>query len=168
MGQLLFKGDKIAMNVRIAMIDLFEPWDHLFQGNIIVDFNNAMRTTAGTANITYQTIKLNADLFKRNPDAIMQTFAHELAHLLTYKKHKRPGIKPHGPEWIQIMRDLGYKPTRTHSLDVTHIKRRWPRVEANCACKTHMITMHQVKKMQRGSNYICTGCKQYLKINIKV
>lgn len=49
-----------------------------------------------------QTISVNNDL---NPYAFLITYLHEVAHLLTYKKHGFK-VKPHGEEWKQQFRDL--------------------------------------------------------------
>lgn len=39
-----------------------------------------------------------------NPYQFLLTFIHEMAHWLTYKKHKR--VKPHGKEWKQTFKYL--------------------------------------------------------------
>lgn len=63
------------------------------------------------------------------------TVAHEVAHLIVFHRHHQaiaawgPDVasKPaqHGHEWRGVMRELGYKPERTHSVDRTGIARRY-------------------------------------------
>jgi len=55
--------------------------------------------------------------------------AHELAHLIVYWRkvrgdYGRRRIMPHGPEWQDVMRAMGYVPRTTHSVDTTGLTRR--------------------------------------------
>ncbi len=47
-------------------------------------------------------ISVNSDL---NPYSFLITFVHEMAHLLTWERHRRKA-SPHGSEWKQAYREL--------------------------------------------------------------
>jgi predicted SprT family Zn-dependent metalloprotease len=56
-------------------------------------------------------ISVNKDL---NPYAFLITYLHEVAHLLTFRKHGRRA-KPHGIQWKRNFRDITY-PVMTPSV----------------------------------------------------
>lgn len=124
-----------------------------------VKFNARMRTTAGRAWLRRFSIDLNPHLLKRSPESLMNTLAHELAHLVDVEINGR--CHNHGPVWAEIMRKLGETPTRTHDMDTSGLKRRHTRTLAQCACRTHKLTPYKLNRIHR---YKCKGCGQGLKV----
>lgn len=90
--------------------------------SISVSWNKRMRTAAGRA--FYQTgrIELNPKL-QTLPEEIRDaeiraTFLHELAHLVSFARHRGKRIQPHGDEWKQACVDLGIAgENRCHDLN---------------------------------------------------
>ena len=67
-------------------------------------------------------IGINMILFEDNVSEMLNnTMPHEIGHLVVYDKfnHKGADTQGHGAEWQEVMRRLGRKPTKTHTLDVT-------------------------------------------------
>ncbi len=67
-------------------------------------------------------VNLNMILLEDNvTEMLNETIPHEIAHLVQYNKfdHKGGNTQCHGAEWQEIMRKLGKKPTKTHTMDVS-------------------------------------------------
>ncbi len=129
-----------------------------------IDVCHAMRTTAGLANYSRNLIKLNYRLLQANPHHIVQTFTHELAHLVAVELH---GLKAkgHGHYWQQVMLAFGAEPRRCHKLDVSGLRRKHKTHQLYCKCKIHTVKSGRYNKLVRGVNYRCVLCKTLLKLN---
>lgn len=107
-------------------------------------------------------IRYNLAMAARQPTAfIAETVPHEVAHLVTAVCHGR--VRPHGPEWQQVMRWLGVdRPRRCHDFhapDGRRAQRRWP---YRCRCREHHLSTTRHNRAQRGLAYICRACGQAL------
>lgn len=123
--------------------------------------DTAMRTTAGLALYSLNTIKLNVRLLTANPHHIHQTFIHELAHLVAVELYG-PKAKGHGSHWRSIMHQFGVEAKRTHRLDVSGLKRPHKTFNAYCTCRTHSLKTGRYNKLRRGINFRCRICKNNL------
>lgn len=81
----------------------------------------------GQADYRGWVIRVNAVLLNENVEEyIKQVIGHEAAHLITHQvypeAHQRINGKrsPHGSEWQSVMRALGLKPDRCHTMDTTN------------------------------------------------
>lgn len=130
-------------------------------------FNPRMRTTAGRAKYLANEIELNATLLTKHPEEFDDTFVHELAHLIAVKHYGIKG-KGHNRYWQHVMRSLGYKPTRTHNLDVSDVKRRHAVIcLAKCNRRTDIkIKPVRYKRILNGTKYRCRACSSYLSIDL--
>lgn len=134
----------------------------LLDSTIIID--PRMRTRAGTANFSRNTIKLNQALLTRHPEHIEQTFAHELAHLIAYALYGHLG-RGHGRFWQSVMRQLGFTPDRTHDMDCSGLERKHkPVAVAKCGCQLHQLKRRKFNKIMRGARYRCLSCRTQLTI----
>jgi len=126
-------------------------------------FNKTGRV-AGTANYALAQVDFNpALLVKEWDDMIADTVPHEVAHIVTRHVYGS-GPEAHGPEWRSVMHDFGIKEVkRTHSYDVTGIKRQVARYEYFCGCeKPHHVVAKQRNKLLRGARYKCRKCGLFL------
>lgn len=116
--------------------------------------------TAGMAHYTQNLIRLNDVLLRENGDAfVARTVPHEVAHLLAHQIYGH-GIRPHGPEWKNVMRRLGLVPSRCHSYDTTNaVTRRVEKFSMFCACQEHKVTRRVVAKVEMGARYTCRKCR---------
>lgn len=124
-------------------------------------FNN--KKASGYAIAARHTVQFNTVLAAENIDKFDNTVIHELAHLVTKRRH--PFAKqPHGPEFKGVMADLGGRPNRGHTYDVSNVKARTRVVERNfhyvCSCKKlHFLTAVRHNRVQKGVVYRCVDCR---------
>jgi SprT protein len=109
-------------------------------------------------------IRYNPALLARHEaEFLAQTVPHEVAHYLAYLRFGR-GIRPHGPEWQQIMQALGADPRRCHDFDVSGLAtRRIRRHLYHCRCGEHRLTSIRHHRILRGASYVCRNCGQALR-----
>jgi SprT protein len=85
-------------------------------GELYVEWNPRLKTTAGRADYRQKLISLNPRLIE-HPAEIDRTLRHELAHVLAQFRAGRRRIPPHGDEWRQACLDLGIADEkRCHNL----------------------------------------------------
>lgn len=127
-----------------------------------IEFSDSMRTVAGRAVHSTNTIHLNARLLRANPGEVNQIFAHELAHLISRALYGMAG-RGHGALWRSVMVRLGYAPDRLHKLNTEALARRQrPVAEAACACRTHQLKRRRYNNLVRGAKYRCKLCSERL------
>ncbi len=138
--------------------------------HVQVLLNSRMRSVLGRAFIEESRIELNERLLKKYPEELAPTLAHELAHVIAPILYGRNGYF-HRLGWKRIMEELGFEPTRTHSLDVAEFKRPqrilgW----ATCGCvgRRHPIRARVYNNMKHRRRYACLKCKQDLKLCLNV
>lgn len=162
--KLVFSGvDDPAMQKRLYEIHtrLFEKCFELHASKVYhVKLSSSMRTSGGRAWYQKGLIEINYRLFLENPDQLEKTYAHELAHLLSYYEYGAKGCG-HGRYWKSVMRRLEQKPERCHRMKVK--RARWARHPAYCNCdKPHQLTSVRIKKIKEGKLYRCKACHSLL------
>ncbi|MFP4061806.1 MAG: SprT-like domain-containing protein [Halochromatium sp.] len=115
--------------------------------------------TDGPARIRY-----NLALLEREGVAFLEhTVPHEVAHVLAYWRHGAR-IRPHGPEWQRIMRQLGAEPTRCHDYDIGGLQaRQLQYFDYHCGCMTHRLSSIRHNKVAKGQRYLCKRCGEALR-----
>lgn len=111
-------------------------------------------------------LRFNPVLLQRYQTAfIEEVVPHECAHLVAYA-HFGLHIRPHGPEWQLIMREVyGRLPTVKHNYEVDRPQRT--QIEYRCACpeRSHRLSMIRHNRIRRGQmRYVCRECRQELKL----
>lgn len=96
---------------------------------------NIRNTNGGEAWINRNLIRLNLTFLVENVEKFLATTVpHEVAHLVaryvyTSKPMNGKKVRPHGPEWKEVMGVLGVEPKTKHtysiaSLDIVKVKRK--------------------------------------------
>jgi SprT protein len=131
-----------------------------------IEINNRMRSVAGKANYKFNKVILNGRLLGDNPEHIEQTFAHELAHLISVALYGIKEGRGHGQAWRTTMIRLGYNPDRCHKLDVSKYRRRHKvKGYARCSCKTHELKAKMFNKILNDiSKFKCLICNTHLEL----
>lgn len=106
-------------------------------------------------------IRFNPWIFAKHfQDNLHFTVPHEVAHYAVHCQRHRRRVRPHGPEWQQVMRGLGLPPEVTFKLDLSGIPvRRQQRHAYRCACREHEVSTVRHKRMREGrARYLCRYC----------
>ncbi|WP_217706589.1 SprT family zinc-dependent metalloprotease [Salinivibrio sp. EAGSL] len=116
---------------------------------------------AGTAHPTEWRLRFNPVLLQQDAEAFLQeVIPHEVCHLVTFALYGR--VKPHGPEWRDLMINLFNAPANTtHRLDITAVQGKT--FSYQCRCGPVALTIRRHHKVQRGqATYRCKQCQQVL------
>lgn len=133
----------------------------------MVNFNLRGRA-AGVAYLTRNELRFNAALYRANETAFLaEVVPHEIAHLLVHhlwgENAGRAPIRPHGPQWQQVMMQVfAVAPRRTHSFDISVLaQNHYP---YHCACSSYSLSVRRHNKILRGqARYHCRRCQQELR-----
>ena len=110
-------------------------------------------------------IRFNPWLFAKYPeDSWGNTIPHEVAHYMTDCLYGIKAIRPHGKEWVDVMRRLGAEPIVRANYDLSGIPtRRMAKYTYRCACREVSLTAYRHKKVQNGlQRYRCRDCASEL------
>jgi hypothetical protein len=128
---------------RFAMDDLWSPGQPLPAGRLLkriaarcgrfwqcpdlscrvrIVYNPRMRTSIGQAHLHQGRVELNPLLLTEHPEEFIDTLVHELAHLVVFWRYGS-GVRPHGREFLTLMRAVNLSGKATHELDVEHLRR---------------------------------------------
>lgn len=124
---------------------------------------NLRGRAAGMAELQRNRLRFNPVLLEENEAAFLQEVVpHEVAHLLAWQLHGR-GIRPHGAEWQQIMRQVfGLAAERTHDFDVRRSARQAWIYACGCVDREHALTIRRHNRILRGHAYVCLQCRTRL------
>ena len=98
-----------------------------------------------------------AKYFEEN---LLGTVPHEVAHFIVHETYPRRGVKPHGPEWRDLMFRFGADPAVTFDLDLEGVPRRSQRTHRyHCGCQLHEVSTTRHNRVQRRRMiYQCLAC----------
>jgi len=88
------------------------------------------------------------------------TVPHEVAHYVVYCIYGERRIKPHGPQWQDVMARYGADAGVTFNLDLEGIPQRRQRTHPyHCGCQTHDVSTTRHNRIRKGaSRYHCRTC----------
>ena len=111
-------------------------------------------------------IRYNPVIFSRYfEDNLAQTVPHEVAHYIADVVYGFRNIRPHGPEWKEIMRFFGAETRATSRYDLTGLPLRSHRQFLySCSCQQHRLTTRRHNRIERNQAlYFCKQCGGRLK-----
>lgn len=116
---------------------------------------------AGKADIKNNTILINLQLMLENWDEfVSSTLVHETAHICQYYLHwktKGRALKPHGPEFVQVMNVLGLPGARCHTYNTTNVKATIDYI-CNCPNKIYKLGKTVSNRIAMGQKRSCLIC----------
>lgn len=124
--------------------------------NLQVSYRTDLKKNAGLAYLHSNRIEFSTQLLIENTEQFMKsTVPHEVAHIITKILH--PNTKQHhGPEWKNVMRELGAEPKTYHSYDISSCVKEVKTYRYSCACEEfHYLTKRRHTKAQTGFEYLC-------------
>lgn len=110
-------------------------------------------------------IRYNPWLFaKYFEENLSGTVPHEVAHYIVHCRYGLHRVKPHGPEWLAVMKDFDADPSVTGDFDLTGIPTRAQRrFRYHCGCREHAVSTRRHNTVQRGkARYECRLCRTEL------
>lgn len=111
-------------------------------------------------------IRYNPYLFaKYYDDNLQQTVPHEVAHYLCDQVYGLRRIRPHGPEWKQVMQFFGARCEATCRYDLAGIPSRMQkRYPYRCQCSSHLLSTRRHNNVASSRmRYFCRNCGSLLK-----
>lgn len=98
---------------RAALRSAFDAWGEAdAAANVRVEFSSRMTSSLGRCYPDRHLIRLHEDLRERDARQVLhEVICHEAAHIVAFERHGRD-IRPHGPEWAELVRAAGV-PART-------------------------------------------------------
>jgi predicted SprT family Zn-dependent metalloprotease len=104
------QSDPVSRSVRRTLARLGELWAlPEFDRRIDVSFSQRLRSRLGRATPAARTVTLHAALASAPRPLLREVLCHEAAHVAVYWLHGAD-VRPHGPEWADLVRRAGYKP----------------------------------------------------------
>ena len=96
---------------------------------------------------------------------LADTVPHEVAHYAIHQRFGNRRVKPHGPEWRDLMVALGANPKATYSSDLSGVPiRKQRRHPYECACREHSVSTTRHNRIQaRRATYCCNYCRGVLR-----
>ena len=88
------------------------------------------------------------------------TVQNEVANFIVYELYGTRGVKPHGPQWQEVMTVFGADQGVTFDLDLAGIPQRQQRTHAyRCACRIHAVSSTRHNRVLPGvGSYRCRLC----------
>jgi predicted SprT family Zn-dependent metalloprotease len=97
--------------IRRFLARLGEIWRFPQVGELPVVFSSRLRTSLGRCRPASGRITLSARLLSDLRHVLEEALCHEAAHFVARARHGS-GIKPHGVEWQDLVRQAGFRPRR--------------------------------------------------------
>ncbi|MBA6412604.1 SprT-like domain-containing protein [Parahaliea sp. F7430] len=142
-----------------------QHWQRPFE-TIPVSFDLSGRS-AGMFRVAGQRrwIRYNPWIFSKFfEENLANTVPHEVAHYIVDVLYTRHRIRPHGPQWREVMRVFGAEPEVTFSLDLSGVpQRRQQRHHYHCGCQDHALSTTRHHRVLKGlGRYHCRRCRGLL------
>lgn len=174
------RAEKVEKRVRELLDKAAEIWPkhkERFQDAPIIryDIKNHFGGVAISGGTDDWTIRLNLILMYENEeDFLHNVVGHEVAHLIqrvVYGMTKEvveggkkviKKVRSHGPEWRQVMVELGLKPAAYHTYDVSSIQTKKRKRSKRGAKLTFAQTMDMLKRLKGGIRRLDDDAKREL------
>lgn len=134
----------------------------MLKDNVIISWNNLLVACAGRAYYNLCRIELSKKLFMiATPKQRDSVVAHEAGHIVAWHQFQHAG---HGPEFMQIMQNAGYKPFAKHDI--------YYGVPVYCGCTNDnkkvvsFVTKNISTRIKNGSDYACLNCNKKIRLVI--
>ena len=144
-----------------SLSDLIGTWFSLwdlpgFDQQITINFSTRLQRTLGRCYAKRHRITIAFHLEKTHPSILEEVLCHECAHLAVIELYGE-SCRPHGPEWMQLMRLAGFEPRRRIVLNESRVakqsgRRRHLYIHSCPICQTQWVARRPVRSWR------CAGC----------
>jgi len=106
-----------GLTLRLLAGRVLDAWGHGdLAAGIRFGYNGRLRSSLGRAFYKENRIDLNPRLLGANPQQVISTLVHELAHIVVYRRHGQ--VDAHGLHFRALMAQAGFKGRATVKLAV--------------------------------------------------
>jgi predicted SprT family Zn-dependent metalloprotease len=98
-----------ALDCSSDLNSLATVWAHPRVSSLRVIVNKRLRTTLARWIPPEDVIQVSPAAAERGQNVLRQIVAHEAAHVVVWDRYGRR-VRPHGPEWVELMRSAGTEP----------------------------------------------------------
>ncbi|MEZ5503999.1 MAG: SprT-like domain-containing protein [Halioglobus sp.] len=106
-------------------------------------------------------IRYNPWIFSKYfEENLRDTVPHEVAHFIVHEVYPRRGVKPHGPQWQDLMARFDADAGVTFNLDLAGVPQRSQQTHRYfCGCQVHEVSTTRHNRAQRRRvRYHCCTC----------
>ena len=104
--------------------------------SVAIQFSGRLKSSLGRTRVDVHKVSLNPLLTSANEQLLDEVLCHELAHIAIYERFGA-SAKPHGPEWIALVRQAGFEPRLRHSVTNAELPTATRKFEHLCpVCQT--------------------------------
>ena len=125
--------------------------------NLRIEFSKRLKRSLGRCRPERPEIRLAARLLDGPTALLQEALCHELAHVATHSRFGRT-VKPHGPEWKELMTRAGFEPRVHIQIDrpLSPNARKEPTVWA------HRCPVCQMTRVahRRVPQWRCASCRE--------
>lgn len=149
-------GDPVWRSMRRTLTRLGGVWTlprlHL---EVEVVFSPKLTRSLGRAIPSRGIVRLHVALARAPRRLLTEVLCHEAAHIVVFRRHGE-NKRPHGPEWAELVRQAGYKPSK--SLVVAASEH--PNRQENTRRYEHLCPVCQIVRIAKRpmSRWRCQDC----------
>ncbi len=154
-----FRSDaEIFSPIKDSMRRWFLLWGLAgFEQSAVLCFSSRMSHAFGRCYIKQRRINIAARLKQMPLSILEEVLCHECAHLAAFELFGG-NCRPHGPEWAQLVRSVGFEPRRRLVLDenavcAPNMKRPYVYVHLCPVCQTQRVARRVVRSWR------CASCR---------
>jgi predicted SprT family Zn-dependent metalloprotease len=106
------KSDRVVELGRVQLASLATAWKHPRVSQLDIAFNPNLRSTLARWIPPSHVLEISAKVKSRGARVVREIVSHEAAHVVVWDRLGR-AARPHGPEWAELMRAVGFEPRAT-------------------------------------------------------
>ncbi len=150
------RGDPVWRSMRRTLTHLGDVWNlpglHF---EVEVVFSPKLTGSLGRAIPSRGIVRLHVALASAPRRLLREVLCHEAAHIAVFRRHGE-SKRPHGPEWAELVRQAGYKPSRSLVVAAPEVPNR----QANPRRYEHVCPVCQIVRVAKRPmpRWRCPGC----------
>lgn len=150
------RGDPVWRSMRRTLTRLGGVWN--LPGlplEVEVVFSPKLTRNLGRAIPSKGIVTLHVALASAPRRLLREVLSHEAAHIAVFRRHGE-GKRPHGPEWAELVKQAGYKPSRSLVVAAYEV----PNQQVNTRRYEHLCPVCQIVRVAKRPmpRWRCQAC----------
>ena len=154
------RGDPVWRSMRRTLTRLGGVWNlPELQLEVEVVFSPKLKRKLGRAIPSRGIVTLHVALARAPRRLLREVLSHEAAHIAVFRRHGK-GRRPHGPEWAELVREAGYRPSKSLPVPASENSNRQVNSQANTRRYEHLCPVCQIVRVAKRPmpRWRCQGC----------